>query len=333
MTVSNNPVVVSLQDLKSGLMDDTLDRAFGPDSLGIILVKDLPQEFHELRQKVLCAAGKVANYKDKTSLEAPDANYLIGWSCGVERLASGNPDVHKGSFYINCGVPVVSSDFTDLGYGLPNLWPDIPSFKDDFDNLFRCISMVTELVAKACDRYIAKQVPGYPSRFVEDLVKNSNTTKARLLHYFPLSEKEVLQNAADNDSWCGEHLDHDCLTALTSAMFRPSPDDFLNPANEIDNPEPESGLFIKSRTGELVKVSIPRDMLAFQSGEAIQEITKGRFKAVPHLVRAPTQTANVSRSTIAFFFEPDLQTRVNDKEDFAAFSRRIVAQTTPKANP
>ncbi len=35
---------------------------------------------------------------------------------------------------------------------------------------------------------------------------------------------------------------------------------------EIPNPDPSSGLYIRSRSGELVKVGIPSDYLAFQIG-------------------------------------------------------------------
>jgi isopenicillin N synthase-like dioxygenase len=36
----------------------------------------------------------------------------------------------------------------------------------------------------------------------------------RLLHYYPVESKSQV-----DDSWCGWHNDHSCLTALTSAMY------------------------------------------------------------------------------------------------------------------
>lgn len=39
----------------------SLDDAFGPSSLGIIIVKDLPQRFQELRGRVLSYSSYLAN--------------------------------------------------------------------------------------------------------------------------------------------------------------------------------------------------------------------------------------------------------------------------------
>lgn len=55
-------VSVSLQELKNGSVDlETLETAFGPESLGIIVVRDLPEEFVGLRRKVLSYASYLAN--------------------------------------------------------------------------------------------------------------------------------------------------------------------------------------------------------------------------------------------------------------------------------
>jgi hypothetical protein len=74
------------------------------------------------------------------------------------------------------------------------------------------------LVARACDRYAEREITGYSKGYLEHVVKTSTTTKARLLHYFPVEVKEGA-GKADDDDWCATHLDHGCLTGLTSAMF------------------------------------------------------------------------------------------------------------------
>lgn len=50
-----------------------------------------------------------------------------------------------------------------------------------------------------------------------DLISTSQTTKARLLHYFPPTPGTAIP-AEDEpvDSWCGFHLDHSLLTGLCS---------------------------------------------------------------------------------------------------------------------
>ena len=47
-----------------------------------------------------------------------------------------------------------------------------------------------------------------------------NTTKARLLHYFPPTSQDALPSDDEPvDSWCGFHLDHSLLTGLCSVRL------------------------------------------------------------------------------------------------------------------
>lgn len=58
-------VSVSLSELRDGSVSlDTLEEAFGPYSLGIIIVRDLPEEFPELRKSVLSYSSYLANLPD-----------------------------------------------------------------------------------------------------------------------------------------------------------------------------------------------------------------------------------------------------------------------------
>jgi hypothetical protein len=57
-----DPVTVSLQQLKDGSVPfELLETAFGPDSLGILLVKDLPEKFPGLRTALLSYSSYLAN--------------------------------------------------------------------------------------------------------------------------------------------------------------------------------------------------------------------------------------------------------------------------------
>lgn len=53
------------------------------------------------------------------------------------------------------------------------------------------------------------------------LISTSETTKARLLHYFPPSNDASVSHTEDEpvDSWCGFHLDHSLLTGLCSVSL------------------------------------------------------------------------------------------------------------------
>lgn len=56
------PVTVSLGALEEGTVTfSALEEAFGADSLGIIVVKDLPARFVELRRRLLSYSSRLAN--------------------------------------------------------------------------------------------------------------------------------------------------------------------------------------------------------------------------------------------------------------------------------
>jgi isopenicillin N synthase-like dioxygenase len=98
-----------------------------------------------------------------------------------------------------------------------------------------------------------------------------------------------------------------------------------HPPKAIPSPSPSSGLCIRTRGGELTKVMIPPDCLAFQTGEALELATAGRLWATPHCVRvgAGDDTQHVSRETFAVFMQPDVNQHITETETFGEFSKRI----------
>jgi hypothetical protein len=71
-------------------------------------------------------------------------------------------------------------------------------------------------LAAACQRFASPYLTD-SSLSLSNLISSSQTTKARLLHYFPPSPGAPLP--AENepvDSWCGFHVDHSLLTGLCS---------------------------------------------------------------------------------------------------------------------
>lgn len=279
-------------------------------------------------------------------------------------------DTLKGSFYANCAfyidpnlacAPATDSYSEDSfpEYLSPNLWPEeavLPGMRAAVEALCSLIIDVAVLVAGACDKYAEKEIANYPTAYLQRMVSGSMTTKARLLHYFPEPVGEngsakttsgANNDGGDGDDWCATHLDHGCLTGLTSAMFvdealadptvptfEPTLPESLQPLDELPaSPDPEAGLYIKSRTGETVQVKIPRDCIAFQTGEALERITGGKFKAVPHFVRGarlPGDNNRVARNTLAVFTQPNLSEEVDREQHitFAEFARGIVAKNT-----
>jgi isopenicillin N synthase-like dioxygenase len=102
----------------------------------------------------------------------------------------------------------------------------------------------------------------------------------------------------------------------------------VNPGSEprvVPSPSPSSGLYIRTRGGELAQVKIPVDCLAFQTGEALELATAGRLRATPHCVRvgAAPGAETVSRETFALFMQPDVDMKVGTNETFGQFSKRV----------
>src|SRR5580700_2960827 len=53
-----------------------------------------------------------------------------------------------------------------------------------------------------------------------EMIKTSQTIKARLLHYFPPDPSDSLSKDDEPvDSWCGFHLDHSLFTGLCSVSL------------------------------------------------------------------------------------------------------------------
>lgn len=363
MVKTAEAVTVSLVDLNANNVPfSTLLDAFGPSSLGILVVSGLPSTFSSLRSKVLANSSRLASLPPAKldSLTKESAKYLVGWSHGKETLRPGVVDIYKGSYYINCafykdpslqGVRDGSTKFPGFEeYTAENVWPsieDVDGFKDDAEALIRMIIDTAVLVARACDKFAEQEISGYQRGYLEAMVQGSETTKTRLLHYFPNNPAQSngttddahdaasSQNEASEDDWCATHLDHGCLTGLTSAMFLDEASD-QTLAELPASPSPTAGLYIRDRNGQTHKVSIPRDCLAFQTGEALELITQGKFKAVPHFVKGvdhkdvEDKSARIARNTLAVFTQPNLDEVVDTRTGltFGEFARGVVKKNT-----
>ncbi len=126
---------------------------------------------------------------------------------------------------------------------------------------------IGQLVGGACDQLVGKTAS---SKSVKQLLSESHSGKARLLHYFPRpdsvfslppsSEVKDVKEEVD-DSWCGLHKDHGLLTVLCPSLylFHPSSSESTTSLEPlvIPAPSPSTGLFIKTRSGEVVQAKIP----------------------------------------------------------------------------
>jgi isopenicillin N synthase-like dioxygenase len=293
-----------------------------------------------------------ANALQTAKVEKPEAKYNVGWSCGKETLADGRYDTLKGSYYAN---PIHDAALEAKARSLypnvvemvsPNVWPSeavLPGFEAKFEALCQLIVDVAGLVARSCDRYGVAKLEGYKAGTLEEIVLTSVSTKARLLHYFP-PPASTAPPATDipekvDDDWCATHTDLGALTGLTSQMFvdesaHPARFSGSNPAPlpELDaHPDPKAGLWIRDRAGRTTQVHIPRDSLAFQTGMALQLITRGKLQAVPHFVRGGKASGggeNVARNTLAVFTQPNLWVPVDEEsgKDFATLAEEVITK-------
>uniref|UniRef100_A0A0W0FAK2 Clavaminate synthase-like protein n=1 Tax=Moniliophthora roreri TaxID=221103 RepID=A0A0W0FAK2_MONRR len=313
----------------------SIEQAFGshPNSLGIIVVRDLPPEYVGYKERLLKLAYKFANLDEATREKYTDAasRYSFGWSHGKE-IMNGKPDTLKGSYYGNPIVDVPSVSAEDRAaypeyYGA-NIWPapdekGVEGFEEAFKNLGRLIFRIGCELVVACQPFALSQLSD-TSVSLPKLIGGSQTSKARLLHYFPASADSLPKEDEPIDSWCGFHLDHSILTGLCSAIYLSKNEGQPEPT-VIPSPSPQSGLYIRTRGGELTKVAIPADCLAFQTGEALEIATGGKLRATPHCVRVgPSENLErISRETFAFFMQPDTDQALSPSMTFGQFSKRV----------
>ncbi|XP_034223437.1 uncharacterized protein LOC117633778 isoform X3 [Prunus dulcis] len=97
---------------------------------------------------------------------------------------------------------------------------------------------------------------------------------------------------------------------LTCAMF-------TRDAVEIPCPDSGAGLYIRTRTDQIVKVVFGEDAIAYQIGETTEILSRGYLCATPHCVRAPKgeDACSLDRSTFALFMQPDWDEKLNFPEE------------------
>jgi isopenicillin N synthase-like dioxygenase len=312
---------ISNPDQSSAKLLESIRVAYGNDGLGILVIRGIPK-FQEYRAELLPLARSFALLPEETKkqYEHPISSYQFGWSHGKETLANNTPDYAKGSYYAN---PILDAPFADNpekvdkypSFCAPNIWPskDLPALEPAFKQLGKLIVDTGSLLSIHIDRMIGQQCPTYTKNRLHNVIKTSRNPKARLLHYFPAdwplpnsgkAPTESKTNSDDIGSWCGWHNDHGSLTGLCSAMY------FDQQGNSVANPDSKSGLYIRSRTGAVVKAVIPQDCLAFQMGETQQIHSGGIVQATPHCVNI-SNMPGVSRETFAVFMEPEIEEIMN----------------------
>ena len=107
---------------------------------------------------------------------------------------------------------------------------------------------VAHLIAKHLDKYVSMHLPSFEKEFFSNTVKNTPKVNSRLIHYYPCNQDFTGQ-------WTGWHKDIGMLTCLTPALYTD------HNGHEIEWSDPETGLHGQTKSGEVVKVNVPKDCL------------------------------------------------------------------------
>ncbi|XP_006844382.2 uncharacterized protein LOC18434245 [Amborella trichopoda] len=288
-------------------LSEKIEAGFGPNGLGIISISDVP-EFSLLRQNLLPLSSRLANLPDeiKIELEDPGSSYNFGWSHGKEKLESGKADMLKGSFYAN---PINDTPTNDASlmhrypaYCRPNLWPrnHLPELELAFKALGKLMLDIGLMLSYHCDNYVSNGNIMYDYESLQQILRQSQCHKGRLLYYFPRQKSEGIEHIEGVSSWCGWHTDHGSLTGLTCGMF-------MKDGVEVACPDTNAGLYIKTRANQIVKAVFGEDEIAYQIGETTELLSSGLLCATPHCVQAPRgeKACGLQRATFALFMQPD----------------------------
>jgi isopenicillin N synthase-like dioxygenase len=299
--MSDRLVIVQYDDLVAGkdLSSEVLE-AFGAAGLGVIAIRGVPKLFEQYR-RVLGQSHDLAHLDDesKALLEDEASMYNAGWSFGKEKLGN-TPDTSKASFYFNPlhDQPGTAEQREKYPWALPpNRWPaKLPELEPACKELGATVHAATLLIAQQVDKLATAKVPEYPHEelgLLADTVAKTVKCKGRLLYYYPLTEQK-------EDGWIGWHNDSGFLTALPPDMF------LDEKGEEMQNPDPNGGLWVVDRDSNPVKVDIPKDCLGVQCGECLQVITGGLLTATPHCVRpSMCKETKVARTSCPFFIDTD----------------------------
>lgn len=275
------PIQIDYNNLHN-LSSDYIKQAYGKDSLGILIIDNIPN-ISKLRNNIFIQMKQFAELSEEIQNNYIDIShsYSFGWSRGKEKMSSGVYDFLKGSYYFN-----------PLEENL-NIWPDdiIPNFKNNAIILSKIIIEISKEILKMCDQYISEIYPNSKKLF--NIVTSSSSHKARLLHYYPIEEKNEI------NQWCGMHNDHSIITGLVAPLYYDSDYNIVN-INDAN-----CGLFIKSNDEKLIKIDIPENSVAFQIGESSCIFSGGILRPTPHVVIAPTMNTDINRNTMAVFLSPD----------------------------
>lgn len=286
------PAIIDYQDLVSKNLSIEILEGFGLYSLGLIGVRNIP-EYAQNRLKLLNLSRKLINLspEGKAEMMRKQEQDFVGW-----REPNNNPkdivDYLKASFYANPEVdsPLNKGDWAD------NIWPhkSVPELEHAFKTLGQQMIHVSTLMSQQIDQMISSKSKSYIPNTIHNISLTHKNHISRLIYYYP-------QNI-QNDEWVVWHKDFTTFSLLTPSIYFNHLTGEIISGSEVDNPN--VGLFVKNRKGDVVKVKMEPDTLILQVGEIVQILSGGLFEATPHAVLNDGSMKDIGRAVFAVFMQP-----------------------------
>lgn len=207
----------------------------------------------------------------KELFDRPEAEKLQGFDTAIAGQRGYTPfktEIAKGADHHDL------KEFWHVGRDsasmLPNIWPEVPEFKETFQTLYAEMDRVGARILSSIALYL-----GLPAAWFGDKIENGNSI-LRLLHYPPIV------GATDGCIRAGAHEDINLITLLLGAE--------------------EAGLQILRPDGSWMDVSPPEGGLAINVGDMLQRLCNHVLPSTTHRVVNPVgERAKYSRYSMPFF--------------------------------
>jgi polar amino acid transport system ATP-binding protein len=193
-------------------------------------------------------------------------------------LTSGRPDWKEG-LYLGSELP---PDHPRVRAGVilhgPNLWPDLPGFRDTVLAYLDALSAVGQALMRGCALGL-----GLPEHY---FAEHGTANPLLLLRFFNYPSQPVPKDLPVQ--WgVGEHTDYGLLTILWQ--------------DEV------GGLQVRAGDRWFDAPPIPNTFVC-NIGDMLDRMTGGRYRSVPH--RVAVNTTGRDRLSIPLFFDPDFDTPI-----------------------
>ncbi len=171
-----------------------------------------------------------------------------------------------------------------------NIWPtgDCPEFGPAVDGLYIQMEALSRTLLEICSQYL-----GMGAEWLPDMAIDGNTI-LRILHYPALGE-DVLEGAVRS----AQHEDINFITLLVGASA--------------------DGLEVMDHDGGWIAVEGNHEHIIVDSGDMLQNLTNGLFKAVTHRVINPPD-ATSDRYSMPMFTHPRDDVDLTPRPEFVARS-------------